>query len=249
MFIENSETLALGEQDRVQYIMGCQQFQDWLSKPRSSTLCIRAETAPEDIVNFMSVSTAVIALTLGGSTGFIVLTCFCSLRKKASLLERDSGALGIAKALIGQLLKIMLKKQLLVDLPLHPDDKLWTKSTESFKYSCALLRKLMASMPSGHVVFVLLDSVSRISGDKSLVDDVAKMILGVCRRNPSIVIKLLVTDSVASSSIWKMADYSLHVPDDVDGWECGMNTGSIMARTLRSSDALKVYKKTHDWEA
>lgn len=134
-----------------------------------------------------------------------------------------------------------------VDLPSELADKLCTKSTESFKYSCALLRKLISLLPSGNVVFVVLDSVSRISGDNSLVDDLAKMILGVGKRKHSIVIKHLVTDPVPSN-IWKIANYSLHVPGDVDGWECGMNTGSIRGRKLRSFDALKAYRKTHDRE-
>lgn len=68
--IEHSEKLTLKEQDKVEYIMGCQPFQDWLGKPRSSALCVRAETAPEDIVNFISVNTAMLALTLRGATGF-----------------------------------------------------------------------------------------------------------------------------------------------------------------------------------
>lgn len=104
----------------------------------------------------------------------------------------------------------------------------------------------MVLLPSGNVVFLLLDSVSRTSGDKSLVDDLARMILRFGRRNPSTVVKLLVTDPVPTSNIWKMVDYSLHVPDDVDGWECGMHTASIRGDTLRSSRALRVYNKIHN---
>lgn len=236
-FIEHSGTLTLKDQDKVQYIMGCQQFQDWLGNPQSGALCARAETASDDIVNFISVSTAMLALTLGGATGFIALSMFCSLRKKASPREQDSGALGILKSLNGQLLQIMLDRQLLIKPALDQDEKLWSRSTESCKHSCRLFRKLMELLPSGSVVFVLLDSVSRISGDKGLVDDIVKGIMRIGRHNPSIVVKLLVTDPVPSSHIWKAADFQLYVPDDVDGWQCGMNAESMKKRNaLRLRD-------------
>ena len=217
LLIENAQTLAFKEQDKIQHIMGYQKFEKWLGKPKSSVLCLRAETAPEDIINFMSVSTAMLAMTLGEATGFVVLSCFCSLRKKASLLERDSGALAIVNSLNGQLLRIMLERQPPINIPFDQNDKVWNKSTESFTYSCALLKKLLALLPPSSVVFVLLDSVSRTSGDKGLVDDLVERIWRIGRRSTSIVVKTLVTDPVPSSRIREIADFSLHVPDDVDG--------------------------------
>lgn len=234
-FIDHTATLALKEQDKVQYIMDCQPFQDWLGKPRSSVLCIRAETAPDDNINFMSVSTAMLALTLGSATKFIVLSCFCSLRKKESLQERDSGALAIVKSLNGQLLRTMLERQPPIELPFDQDAKMWNGSTERFKSSCTLLKKLMTLLPLGSVVFVLLDSVSRTSGDKTLVDEVAETILQVGRRNPTIVVKLLVTDPVPSSNMYRMADFQIYVPDDVDGGRYGMN-----AESVKRKNALKL---------
>lgn len=238
-FIAHTETLALKEQDRVQYIMDCQPFQDWLGKPRSSSLCVRAETAPDDIINFMSVSTAMLALTLGGATKFIVLSCFCSLRKKSSLQERDSGALGIVKSLNGQLLKLLPERQPLIDLPFDQDDKVWNSSNKRFKQSCALFEKLMTLLPLNSVVFVLLDSISRTSGAKSRVDEVAEMILEIIRRDRRIVVKLLVTDPVPSSHIYRTADHSLHVPDDVDGGQCGMNVESMKRKNASKLQVLE----------
>lgn len=233
--IEHSQMLTLKEQDKVQYIMGCQQFQDWLGKARSTALCVSAESAPDDIVNFMSVSTAMLALTLGGTTGFIALSFFCSLRKKASSREQESGALGILNSLNGQLLQIMLDRQVLIKPAVDQDEDLWSRSTESFKHSCRLFKKLISLFPSGSVVFVLLDSVSRLSGDKGLVDDIVKGIMWIGRHSPGIVIKLLVTDPVPSSHIWRAADFQLYVLDDVDGWQCGMNPES-----MRKKNALKL---------
>lgn len=234
-FIENSETLTLKEQDRVQYIMGCEQFQDWLGKPRSSALCVRTETAADDIVNSISVSTSMLALTLGEATGFIALSFFCSLRKKDSHREGDSGTLGILKSLNGQLLQIMVDRQLLIKPEFGQDENTWIKSTESLKHSFRLFRKLMEALPSASVVFVLLDSVSRISGDKDLVDDIVKGIMRIGKFSASIMVKMLVTDPVPSSHIWRLADFQMYVPDDVDGWQCGMNVES-----MKRKNALKL---------
>lgn len=79
--IEHSQALTLKDQDKVQHVMGSQRLHHWLGKLSSSALCVRAETAPGDIINFISVSTAVLALTLGAATRFISLSFFSSLRK------------------------------------------------------------------------------------------------------------------------------------------------------------------------
>lgn len=129
----------------------------------------------------------------------------------------------------------MLERQLLAKPPFDQNDKIWRKSTEDSKYSCNLLEKLMALLPVGSVVFVLLDSVSRASGDKSMVDDLAERILRISRQSPGIVVKLLITDPVPSSHFRRIADFSLHVPDDVDGWQCGMNVES-----MKRKNALKL---------
>lgn len=242
-FVEHSQTLTLKEQDKFQYIMGCQSFQDWLGKPRSSALCVRAETTPDNIINFMSVSTAMLALTLGNATGFITLSFFCSLRRKCSPRKQDSGALGIVKSLNGQLLKIMLDRKLLGRPPFDKDDRMWDKSTESLKYSCSLLKKLMTLLPPRSVVFVLLDSISRTSGDKGLVDDLAAKMLRIGIQSTDVVIKLLVTDPIPSSHFRSKANFSLHVPDDVDGWGCGMNVEAMKKKhvlKLRDLEELQI---------
>lgn len=103
---------------------------------------------------------------------------------------------------------------------------MWSKSTKSITHAWRLLTKLMELLPLRTVVFVLPDSISCASGDKSLVDDLAEKILRFGRRSHGIVVKFLVTDPVPSSHCRRTADFSLHVPDDVDGWQCGMNMES-----------------------
>lgn len=227
--IENSETLTPKEQDKAQYIMGSQPFQEWLQKPKSSLLCVRAETAPEEALNAISLSTAMLALTFQGTTRFAVLSFFCSLRRKDSRQGGDSGALGAINSLNGQLLRFMADRHPRVKLSFDQDDRIWKQSVHKFRCSCALFRGLMSLLPAGSVVFVLLDSVSRTPGDKYIVDELVDRIVRVGRRNPDIVVKLLVTDPVPGSQIREMADDCLYVPDDVDLGERGMN----MNRSLR----------------
>lgn len=93
----------------------------------------------------------------------------------------------------------------------------------------------MELLPPRSVVFVLLDSISCASGDKSLLDDLAEKILRFGRRSHSIVVKLLVTDPVPSSHCRRTVDFALYIPDDVDGWQCGMNVES-----MKRENALKL---------
>lgn len=222
--------------------MGYQRFHRWLGKLSSSALCVRAETAPDDIINFISVSTAVLALTLEAAKRLISLSFFCSSRRKISPRKQDSGVLGILRSLNGQLLRIMLERQLLVKPPFGQDDKMWSKSTKSIAHSWRLLTKLMELLPPRSVVFVLLDSISCASGDKSLVDELAEKILRFGRRSHSIVVKLLVTDPVPNSHCRRTVDLALHVPDDVDGWKRGMNVKSMKRKNplkLRDLEVLQ----------
>lgn len=222
--LDHASSLETKEQDQAQYIMNSKSFQDWLARPVTSLLEIRAETAPQNLISFMSLSTAMLALTLSGSTNFAVLSFFCGLRKSASYKEEDSGVLGILKSLNGQLLKLILAKQPSTRLPTQSMDKVWRKSGKEPKYAKALFKQLLSLLPDGSVVFVLLDSVSRVFGDKARMDKLVEMILSVTDQQVGhIVIKMLVTDPLASSRIKTLAHHSVYVPDDVDGWECGIN--------------------------
>lgn len=216
-------SLDTQEQDQTQYIMNSQSFQDWLAKPATSLLEVRSETAPENLINVMTLSTAMLALTLGASN-FAVLSFFCGLRRSESFSEEAAGEMGILKSLNGQLLKFILAKQPNSALGIQKSKKVWRKSSEEPKYAKALFKHLLSLLPEGSVVFVLLDSVSRVYGAKDRVDKLVERILdGAKQQANRVVVKMLVTDALPSSRIKKLALHSIYVPDDVDGWNCGMN--------------------------
>lgn len=172
--IAHTANLDATEQDKFVYVLQSKAFQDWLREPRSPLLHVKAETAPSDIINFMSTSTASLASSLGSGTDFAVLSFFCGLRKNASLAEDDSGVLGMLKSLNGQVLDFILEKHSAVDLPSEDSYKLWRKSPTSIQYAWRLFKSLLLSLPHHTVVFILLHSVSRVSGDKTRVDDLVK---------------------------------------------------------------------------
>lgn len=124
----------------------------------------------------------------------------------------------------GQLLKITLERKLLVEQPSDPDGRTRNKPAENFKYSCGLLKKLMTWLPPRNLVFLYLDSIILTASDKSLADDLAEKISRIGRRSAKIVVKQFqcITDSVPISHFRRVANFSLHVSDDFDGWQCGM---------------------------
>lgn len=95
---------------------------------------------PEDLVGFISLSTAMTALTLGGNPHFAVLSFFCGLRKSASFSEDVAGMLGMLKSLNDQLLDFILTKQPSIKLAAEDADKIWRKSGKDLKYPSRLFK-------------------------------------------------------------------------------------------------------------
>ncbi|KAJ4419496.1 hypothetical protein N0V82_004941 [Gnomoniopsis sp. IMI 355080] len=243
--VSHTGNLDMSQQDKILYILESKVFQEWLNEPGSLLLHIRAETKPADIINFISVSTASLASTLESSTNFAVLSFFCGIRKSSSLSEGDSGMLGMLKSLNGQMLQFILDKQPGVDNSVPEGRKVWKKSATSIQYAWKLFRSLILGLPNNTVVFILLDSVSSISGDKTQVDDLVQKIMKMAANREEgsiVVIKVLVTDSLPSSRIREMAKqwHTLYVPDEVDGWNCGINHRAVKEKNILALQNLHI---------
>lgn len=65
---------------------------------------------------------------------------------------------------------------------------------------------------------------------------------------PGIVAKIMVTDSLPSSRIRAMAKqrYRLYVPDDAEGWNCGINHRATMGKNAMTLRNLEARKETSD---
>lgn len=239
-----TERLDIVEQDKIVHIFQSKVFQGWLCDPRSPLLYIEAETAPTEVFNFLSVSTASLASTLSSGTEFATLSFFCDLAKSAQLSKGDSGVLDMLKSLSGQMLAFILDKHPDADLPFTKGDKLWRKSSTSNQYAWELLKSLLLLLPDSSVVFILLNSISRVSGDKTKVDTLVQKIVDLAtdhKNGLGVVIKVLVTDALPTSRVRKMAKqwHSLYVPDDVEGWRCGFNHRAVHKENVQALQDLK----------
>lgn len=230
-------SLDTGQQDKILYILESNSFQSWLHEPDSPIFLVRAETTPPDIINFMSVCTASLISTIHSCTEFVVFSVFCGMRKSISLSEQDSGVLGILRALNGQMLSRILVKHVSMKSSFQENEKVWSKSHTSTKYAWILFKSLISLLPNNTVVFILLDSISRISGNKAEVDELVESILKIATKrvkDMGIVFKVLVTDVLPTSRIRTMTkeQHSLYVPDDVEGWSCGINHRAIQQKNI-----------------
>lgn len=235
--IGHMASLDTGQQDKILYILESKSLQSWVHEPNSPIFLVRAETAPTNIINFMPVCTASLISTLNSCTEFVVFSVFCGLRKIISLSERDSGVLGILRALNGQILNKILVDHITMEFLFQENENVWSRSRTSTKYAWILFKSLISLLPRNSIVFILLDSVSRISGNKADVDDLVERMMGIATRNAKndgVVIKILVSDTSPTSRIRTMAkeQHSLYVPDDVEGWSCGINHKAVQEKNI-----------------
>lgn len=234
--------LTLEERDRVQWIMASDVLNDWLKLTESRMLNVRAETAPMELVNALSFSAATLAFTIEKTTNYAVLSFFCGLRRNDSRANADSGLKAILKSFNGQLLKFIMKKRSTSDLSFLKNESLMKKSRGRSKYAKELFRKLLEALPNNDVVFVILDSFSRLGGpDKDAVkgDELIEELSALVIEMP-LVIKVLVTDALPSCPIKDLAHLTLDVQDDVDGWHNDIDLTALEQKKIAVIDEFRL---------
>lgn len=228
-------SLDLQERDRAQWILASDEVKSWLELSESQILNIQADTAPDELANALSFSAATLAFALERATNFAVLSFFCGLRSNDSRESEDSGPKAIRTSLNGQLLKFMADNRQTEDQSFLENKKLMKRSRRKSKYSAQLFREQCRALPEKDVVFVILDSFSRLGGEREDEADGDKLIeeLGeMVREMRHLVIKVLVTDAMPQCPIKDLADVTLDVPDDVDGWANDVDSIVLDEETL-----------------
>lgn len=211
-------SLDAEEKDKAQWIMASHPVGTWLALNGSQVLNIRPETAPNEIVNAMSFSAATLAFSLAKATEFPVLSFFCSLRRKDSRDNSVSGPKAVRKSLNGQLLRFISQKRPDADLSFLERKKLMDKSKGKSKYAMELFRGLLGALPERDVVFIILDSLSRLGGtDRERGHDLVRELCALVKELPQLIIKVLITDAMPGSPIRDLAHLALYVPDEIDG--------------------------------
>lgn len=234
--------LTLEERDRVQWIMASDVINDWLKLTESRMLNVRAETAPIELVNALSFTAATLAFTIEKTTNYAVLSFFCGLRRNDSRTNADSGPKAILKSFNGQLLKFIMKKRPTSDLSFLKNKTLMKKSRGRSKYAKELFRKLLEALPENDVVFVILDSFSRLGGpdkDAAKGDEIIEELSALVIEMP-LVIKVLVTDALPSCPIKDSAHLMLDVPDDVDGWHNDIDLTALEQKKIAVIDEFRL---------
>lgn len=215
--LEHIALLESGEKDISQWILRSEKHTDWLQEKQSSILEIELQTTPASLHNPISFTSALVATTLRSTAEFPVLAFFCMHRNNESFVEEKSGPVALVKSLNAQLLAFIADHRPSVDLLALEDREFFSASKKNLKGGLLLLEVLLSSLPEDDMVFVIVDSFSRLSGNGKGGDKVIKKLKRIILENEDLLVKVMVTDALAGSHVKSVADISLYVPDVVSG--------------------------------
>lgn len=233
----NAERISLEDKDKLQYIIESDLFQGWLGEAKSASLTINAETPAGEVINYMSINTAMLYATLRSKSiqgRFAILGHFCDMRARcldgsSSSNGPSTGLLDMLKSLNRQLLHFLHEESPYGDAPALLTKKMVQKAMTSREVAKNLLEKLLCLLPEDGVVVILLDSISCLGRDASKGDVFVDFLMELMEEFPQLNIKLLITNCFRSSTIRRVCR-ELWIPDQVDGWRLGINTKSLAER-------------------
>ncbi|KAI0485563.1 hypothetical protein F4859DRAFT_471720 [Xylaria cf. heliscus] len=215
--IEHMERLDGNDKNLSERIMDSEQLKDWLQDEPSSFLMVDLQTPPSELNNPLSFTSALLAMILRSTEKYPVLSFFCMHRNNESPDEALSGPLGMIKSLNGQLLDFMDKNRRDSDVSLLKKKDFFSKSKTKFRHGVSLLQALLSLLPEGDIVFIILDSLSRLSGDEEEGHKLVKALNGMVKTQERISIRILVTDPSVDSPVRRIAQSQLHLHDIVSG--------------------------------
>lgn len=202
--------------------MTSEKLLDWLEKPESGLLVIQGQTAPQTLANAMSLSSAFLAQSLRQSHDSPVLYHSCGLRTEESPRKAErSGTRAVINSLNSQLARQL---QSHADLSFLGTDK-YHRSHTRLRSALKLLRRLINEVPENESVFIIIDSLSRLSGDAENEGELIRGISQLVDRSAPPVVKVLLTDLLPDhiSHRATIGD-ELYVPDRVNIGGQGLNT-------------------------
>ncbi|KAL2278332.1 hypothetical protein FJTKL_14583 [Diaporthe vaccinii] len=218
--------LHRAQQDQVQYIMTSEKPLSRLEKPQSGLLLMQFQTASQTQANATSLSSAFLAQSLRRSHGSPVLYHSSGLRTKeaeGSCRAEISGTTAVINSLNSQLAHQL---QSHTDVSFLGTDKLRGRGQTRFRPAMKLLKRLVDKIPEDETVFVIIDSLSRLSGDAEDKGEAIRRISRLVDRSAAPLVKALLTDLLPDHMphLSAFAD-ELYVPDRVDvGDGQGLNT-------------------------
>ncbi|KAI8712656.1 hypothetical protein NCS52_01364200 [Fusarium sp. LHS14.1] len=213
--LKHIELLGSEEKNVSHSILHSEQLDRWLQGKRSTIIDMNLYTPPASLHNPLSFISALSATALRSTAQFPVLAFFCAHRSNESLSEEKSGPTALVRSFVGQLLRFILDHRPSVDLGKLEACWFFSKAVKNLKEALKLLAMLLSLLLTGDVVFVIIDSLSRLSGDSE--DKMAKKLVHIIGQREDLVIKVMVTDALPGSYMRNAADISLYIPDLVIG--------------------------------
>ncbi|KAG6355450.1 hypothetical protein INS49_003412 [Diaporthe citri] len=210
-------------QDQVQYIMTSEKLLSWLEKPELGLLVRQCQTAPQTQANAMSLSSAFLAQSLRQSHDSPVLHHSCGLRTEEGPRRADtSGTIAVINSLNSQLAHQLQNH---TDLSFLGTNKYCGRSQTRLRPALKLLKRLVDEVSENESVFIIIDSLSRMSGDAEDEGQAIRCISRLVDRSAAPLVKVLLTDLLPDHTPQLSADGDeLYVPDRVDVGGQGLNT-------------------------
>lgn len=231
-------TFEASKQDQMQYLTHDQHMVDWLQSDDSCNLMVYAETAPQDYINPISAASAMLVLMMtdqGTEAGNWAVLSFFGGR------HRPGGPAELVNCLIGQLLAFVLKEKLEIDLGVMQVEQKYRakKVQDNPERAMRLLKKILAALPDDQVVLIILDSFSRLMGERTEINETVERLFEAANAQSHLTIKILVTDPLPNCPTRQRISSAIYLPDEVDGWECGVSREILEEQAKASVERFK----------
>jgi hypothetical protein len=221
--ISGFEDLDAEEKDKFQWIMKSDELRQWQRCTSSTILDVRPEDAPGEDINPLSLASAVIQATLDTIHDLPVLSFFCGLRSTDSRHPDDSGPMALLNSFNAQLLKFLAEKRADADLSFLNQREIKRKSKDEPKYALKLLDECLHCLPGRDIVVMIIDSLSRLTGDKNKGHRIITRMADTITEYPHLIIKILITDALPTCPSKDVANQALFVPSEIDGDRNGVD--------------------------
>jgi hypothetical protein len=233
---EHMEILSSDEKNVSNSMIRSDQIGHWLEADESRLLNIEPETPAESLINPISFASALLVTTLRLPARYSILAFFCMHRNNDDRSEEKSGSIALMKSLNAQLMAFVAESRPQVDLSKLKDLEYFRKSKKSLKESLDLFSAMVALLSEDDKVFIVIDSLSRLSGTATNEDKVIKRLGRIVNKEHGPTVKILVTATLGSSRVRKIADESLFVQDIASGFGA-LNVDVMEGEILKSVDA------------
>jgi len=211
---ERACSLGTAEKDRVNWALMSQPFKTWIAAPSSHILLINGHSE-NTFISTMSYLCAFVAESLKLEripSGMY----FCGMRCTHD--GYPSGPLELVKSLIVQLIS---RFDFNFDILDRDRNRPNPERINDGKWLCWLLRHLIKQLPSGTVLFWIVDGVSYFESNRLVADTclVFQKIVEMVTMRKEIIIKLLMTSPYRSCEVGRQlgSQYILNIPEVPDG--------------------------------